>query len=37
MLAHRERGYEDGRWMELARLAFVLVIPAKKVTFSAPN
>jgi len=33
-MAHRERGCEDGRWMKLARLAFVLAVPAKIVTFS---
>jgi hypothetical protein len=30
MMAHRERGCEDERWMELARLAFMLAVPAKK-------
>jgi hypothetical protein len=34
-MAYRERCCEDGRWMELARLAFVLAVPAeKKVTCS---
>jgi hypothetical protein len=37
-MAHRERRFEGGRWMELASLAFVLAVPAKKkVTFSVQN
>jgi hypothetical protein len=32
-MTHRERGFEGGRWMELASLAFVLAVPAKKKSY----